>query len=106
MESLILLARSCRKVLTLSAISSPLKLQTAQRRKTHPQMFPHEGPAAVVLAAAWSFALHQSLGPLALDCGEANRHSHSAHTRWAQHWVGPDHKGLGVGHPLGGPVCF
>ena len=45
MESLIPLARSCRKVLTLSAISLPPKLSTTQRREKCPQISHHEGPA-------------------------------------------------------------
>ena len=38
------LARSCRKVLTLSAISLPPKLSATQRREKCPQIFHHEGP--------------------------------------------------------------
>ena len=45
MESLIPLARSCRKVLTLSAISLPPKLSATQRREKCPQIFHYEGPA-------------------------------------------------------------
>ena len=39
------LARSCRKVLTLSAISLPPKLSATQRREKCPQIFHYEGPA-------------------------------------------------------------
>ena len=49
MEFLIPLAKSCRKVLTLSAISSPLKLPTTQRREKRPPILHHEGPAALRL---------------------------------------------------------
>lgn len=44
-ESLIPLARSRRKILTLSAITSPPKLPTTQRRQEVPKS-QHEGPLA------------------------------------------------------------
>ena len=47
--SLILLERYCRKVWTLSAISSPLKLPMIQRTEKHPQICHHEGWAALLL---------------------------------------------------------
>lgn len=46
MESFIPLARSCRKILTLSAISSLPKLSTTQWREKCPQIFHHEGPGS------------------------------------------------------------
>lgn len=46
MESLIPLPRSWRKVLTLSAISSPPRLSTTQKREKHPKISHHEEPAA------------------------------------------------------------
>lgn len=49
MVFLILLERYCRKVLTLSAISSPLKLPITQRREKHPQICHYEGCAALLL---------------------------------------------------------
>ena len=61
MESLILLARSCRKVLTLLAVSLPPKLSTTERREKCPQIFHHEGPerfAAMALAPAGPLAHH------------------------------------------------
>ena len=91
MESLIPLARSCRKVLTLSAISLPPKLSATQRREKCPQIFHHEGPAANTAAApapapARSLALQPGLWPSAgpLVSSEPLRTGSHAPTRYCQ----------------------
>ena len=97
---LILLARSCRKVLTLSAISFPPKLSTTERREKCPQIFHHEGPErfdAVALAPAGPLAHH---GPAQLlwapPCPAARSSLGAARARAAASALNPDYFKLPV----------
>ena len=50
-KSLIPLARSCRKILTLSIISLPPKLSNTQRSEKYAQIFHQEGPCSFTATA-------------------------------------------------------